>query len=69
MWEVQKHKLYDSDSGSGQQLHCQISARDLAVTEGQRNGKFSLNGKLGHLCAKVTKSRLYDSQSEIMLCI
>ena len=23
MWEIQKHKLYDSDSGSGLQLHIQ----------------------------------------------
>ena len=28
----------------------------------KRNGKFSLNGKLGHLCPRVTKSRLYDSR-------
>ena len=53
---------YDSDSGSGQQFHSQASPGDLAVAEGQRNGKFSQNGKLGHSCTKVTKSRLYDSR-------
>ena len=59
-----------------QQLHSQSSPRDLAVAEGQRNGKFSLNGKfgqngkLGHSCVRVTKGRLYDSWSEIvLLCI
>ena len=24
MWEIRKHKLYDSDSGPGQQLHSRI---------------------------------------------
>ena len=32
---------YDSDSGPGQQLHSQSSPRDLAVVEGQKNGKFN----------------------------
>ena len=32
------------------------------MVEGQMNGKFSQNGKLGHSCARVTKNRLYDSQ-------
>ena len=32
------------------------------MVEGQRNGKFCQNGKLGHSCARVTKSRLYDSR-------
>ena len=40
MWEIQKHKLYDSDSGSGLQLHIQSSP-------GERSGKFSKNGKFG----------------------
>ena len=44
MWEIRKHKLYDSGSGPSQQLHSQSSPGDLAVAEGQRNGKFSLNG-------------------------
>ena len=39
MWEIQKHTLYDSDSGPGQQLHFQSSPGDLAVVEVQRNGK------------------------------
>ena len=56
MWEILKHKLYDSDSGPGQQLHSQSS-------RGERNGKFSQsgkNGKLGHSCVRVTKGRPYD---------
>ena len=32
------------------------------MVEGQRNGEFSQNGKLGLSCARVTKSRLYDSR-------
>ena len=39
VWEILKHKLYDSDSGPGQQLHSQSSHGDLAVIETQRNGK------------------------------
>ena len=68
VWEIRKHKLYDSDSGRGQQLHSRSSPGDLAVAEGQRNGKFSLNGKfcqngkLCHSCVRVMKSRLYDSR-------
>ena len=27
IWEIQKNKLYDSDSGSGLQLHTQSSSR------------------------------------------
>ena len=61
MWEIRKHKLYDSDSGPGQQLHSQSSLGDLAVVEGQRNAKFSQNGKLGHSCVRVMKGRLYES--------
>ena len=61
VWEIRKHKLYDSDSGPGQQLHSQSSPGDLTVVEGQRNGKFSQNGKLGCSCVSVTKVRLYDS--------
>ena len=45
VWEIRKHQLYDGDSGPG---HSQSSPGDLAVVEGQRNGKFSQNGKLGH---------------------
>ena len=41
VWEMRKHKLYDSDSGSGQKLHSQSSLGDLAMVEGQKNGKFS----------------------------
>ena len=31
LWEIRKHKLYDSDSGPGQQLHSRFSP-------GERNG-------------------------------
>ena len=37
VWEIRKHKLYDSDSGSGLLLHSQTSP-------GERSGKFSPNG-------------------------
>ena len=40
IWEIRKHKLYDSDSGPGQQLHSWSSP-------GERNDKFSCNGKFG----------------------
>ena len=40
VWEIRKHKLYGSDSGSGLQLHTQSSP-------GERSGKFSQNGKFG----------------------
>ena len=43
-----KYKLYDSGSGPGQQIYSQSSPWDLAVFEGQRNGKFIQKGKLGH---------------------
>ena len=51
------------DSGPTQQLHSQFSAGDLTVAGRQRNiNKFSQNGRLGHSCARVMKSRLCDSQ-------
>ena len=62
VWEIRKHKLYDSESGPGQQLHSRSSPGDLAVAEGQMNGKFGQNGKLGHSCARVRKGKLYDSR-------
>ena len=40
MFGKSQNKLYDSDSGSGLQLHTQSSP-------GERSGKFSLNGKFG----------------------
>ena len=40
VWENRKHKLYDSDSGSGLQLCTQSSP-------GERSGKFNRNGKFG----------------------
>ena len=54
VWEIRKHKLYDSDSGPGLQLHTQSSP-------GERNGKFSQNGNFGqngnvHLGLNVSSS-------------
>ena len=54
VWKIRKHKLYDSDSGSGLQLHTQFSP-------GERSGKFSQNGKFGqkgkvHLGPNVSSS-------------
>ena len=40
VWEIRKHKLYDSDSGSGLQLRTQSLS-------GVRSGKFNQNGKFG----------------------
>ena len=54
VWEIRKHKLYDSDSGPGQQLHSRSSP-------GERNGKFGQNGKLGDSFTNVTKGKLYGS--------
>ena len=34
----------------------------VSMVEGQRDGKLSQNGKLGHSCARVMKSRLYETQ-------
>ena len=67
VWEIRKHKLYDSDLGHGQQLHSRSSP-------GERNGRFSQNGKfvqnskfvqngkLGHSCTNVTKGKLCGSR-------
>ena len=46
VWEIRKHKLYDSDSGPGLQLHTQSSPEE-------RNGKFSQNGKFGQMVSLV----------------
>ena len=46
LWEIRKHKLYDSDSGPSQQLHSQSSPGDIAVAKWQRYGKFILNVSL-----------------------
>ena len=61
VWEIRKHKLYDSDSGSGQQLHCQSSPGESNGKFSQ-NGKFGQNGKLGHSCVRVMRCRPYDSR-------
>ena len=53
VWEIRKHKLYDSDSGPGQQLHSRSSPGERNRKFSQ-NGKFGQNGKLGHSCTNVT---------------
>ena len=67
VWEIRKHKLYDSDSGPGQQLHSRSSSGERNCKFSQNgkfihNGKFGQNGKLGHSCINVTKGKLYGSQ-------
>ena len=44
VWEKRKHKLYDSDSGSGLQLCTQSSPAERSG-KFNRNGKFDQNGK------------------------
>ena len=61
VWEIRKHKLYDSDSGPGHQLHSRSSPGERNGKFSQ-NGKFGQNGKLGHSCTNVTKCKLYDSR-------
>ena len=46
VWEKRKHKLYDSDSGSGLQLCTQSSPAERSG-KFNRNGKFSQNGNFG----------------------
>ena len=60
VWEIRKHKLYDSDSGSGLQLYARSSPRE-------RNGKFGQNGMSGqkgkvHLGPNVSSSAHYRGQ-------
>ena len=43
MWKIRKHKFYDNYSEPGQ-LNSQSSPENLAVLEGQRDGKFGQNG-------------------------
>ena len=67
VWEIRKHKLYDSDSGPGQQLHSRSSPGERNGKFSQngkfvQNGKFGQNGKLGHSCTNVTKGKLYGSR-------
>ena len=33
VWEIRKHKLYDSDSGPGQQLHSRSSPGGMVSSE------------------------------------
>ena len=61
VWEIRKHKLYDSDSGLGQQLHSRSSPGERNGKFSQ-NGKFGQNGKLGHSCTNLTKGKLYGSR-------
>ena len=46
VWEIRKGKLYASDSGSSIQLYTRSSP-------GERNGTFSLNGKLVRIVSLV----------------
>ena len=48
VWEIRKHKLYDSDSGSGLQLRTQSSP-------GERSGKFSQNDRFGQNVVSFVK--------------
>ena len=52
-WEIRKHKLYDSDSGSGLQLHTQSSP-------GERSGNFSQNGKFGQNGMSGQKGKVHS---------
>ena len=61
MWEIRKHKLYDSDSGPGRQLYSWFSPGERHG-KFSHNGKFGQNGKLGHSCTNMTKAKFYDSQ-------
>ena len=61
MWEIRKHKLYDSDSLPSQQLYSRSSPGERNGKFSQ-NGKFGQNGKLGHSCTNVTKGKLYGSK-------
>ena len=66
VWEIGKHKLYDSDSGSGLQLRTQSSPGEMSGKFNQngkfgQNGKFSQNGKFAqkgkvHLGPNVSSS-------------
>ena len=52
VWEIRKHQLYVSDSGSGLQLCTQSSPAEWSGKFNQngkfdQNGKFSQNGKFG----------------------
>ena len=69
VWEIRKHKLYESDSGSGLQLRTQSSPGERSGKFSQNskfgpNGKFSQNGKFGqngnvHLGPNVSSSTHY----------
>ena len=61
VWEIRKHKLYDSDSGPGQQLHS-LSLPGERNGKFSQNGKFGQNGKLGHSCTNVTNVKPYGSR-------
>ena len=65
VWEIRKHKLYDSDSGSCLQLHTQSSPGERSGKFSQNskfgpNGKFSQNGKFGQngMCGQKGKVHL-----------
>ena len=59
MWEIQKNKLYDNDSGSGLQLHTQCSPEE-------RSGKFSQNGEFGQN-GKFSQNGMFDQKGKVHL--
>ena len=48
-WEIQKHKLYDSDPGPGLQHHTQSSPGRGVVAKFSQNGKVGQNGSLARI--------------------
>ena len=64
IWEIRKHKLYDSDSGSGLQLHTQSSPVERSSKFSQngkfgQNGQFSQNGKFGQNGMSSQKGKVH----------
>ena len=60
MWEIRKHKLYDSDSGSGLQLHTQSSP-------GERSGKFSQMVSLVRMVSLAKMVCLHGQKGKVHL--
>ena len=64
VWEIRKHKLYDSDSGSSLQLHTQSSPGERSGKFNQndkfgQNGKFNQTGKFGQNGMSVQKGKVH----------
>ena len=58
VWEIRKHKLYDSDSGSGLQCHTQSSPGKWSGKFSQ-NGKFDQNGKFSQNGSSRQKGKVH----------